>query len=228
MMLGRWVALQDPGRQDFSIHKIAVSVSCWMEFSFGILSAATSRHNLVWARQSIEIFYLFQQSRSVSVLGIAAYLSTCRNRSELRLHSISHYLYLVYHNVTTICDCFETTLVSNNHQNSIKINAPLTYIIQAAMGQCSTLPSEGRHSRRRDDESSHRESRTRKTSSQVAPLSEMSHVEQQQVRSPREGMMDGPVPMDTREDTHTATYRHHMPWVLQCRRNVPKHGATCS
>lgn len=68
------------------------------------------------------------------------------------------------------------------------------------MGQCSTLPSEGRHSRRRDDESSHRESRTRKTSSQVAPLSEMSHVEQQQVRSPREGMMDGPVPMDTRED----------------------------
>lgn len=71
------------------------------------------------------------------------------------------------------------------------------------MGQCSTLPSEGRQSRRggREDESSHRDSRTRKsTSLKVTPLGEFSPMQQQQIRSPKEGMMDGTEPMDTRED----------------------------
>ena len=79
------------------------------------------------------------------------------------------------------------------------------------MGQCSTLPSEGRQSRRtgREEESSHRDTRARKSSgmqvqttsgsSRGQPLSEFSHA-QQQNRSPNNGMMDGIEPMDMRED----------------------------
>lgn len=80
------------------------------------------------------------------------------------------------------------------------------------MGQCSTLPSEGRQSRRggREDESSHRDSRASKSTtlqvqtpnenSRAAHLVEFPHMQQQQVRSPNEGMMDGAEPMDMRED----------------------------
>ena len=81
------------------------------------------------------------------------------------------------------------------------------------MGQCSTLPSEGRQSRRggREDDPSHRDSRARKsTSLQVqtpnvnmrsAPHPEQSSVQQQQQqRNTNEGMMDLTEPMDTRED----------------------------
>mmetsp|Transcript_3088 Transcript_3088/g.6438 ORF Transcript_3088/g.6438 Transcript_3088/m.6438 type:complete len:424 (-) Transcript_3088:131-1402(-) len=71
------------------------------------------------------------------------------------------------------------------------------------MGQCSTLPSEGRQSRRggREDESLHRDSRTRKSSGlKVTPLGEFSPMQQQQIRSPKDGMMDDAEPMDIRED----------------------------
>lgn len=79
------------------------------------------------------------------------------------------------------------------------------------MGQCSTLPSEGRQSRRggREEEPSHRDSRARKSASlQVqtphvnsrgAPIADYSSVQQQQMRSPTHGM-DGTLPMDMRED----------------------------
>jgi len=78
------------------------------------------------------------------------------------------------------------------------------------MGQCSTLPSEGRQSRRggREEESSYRDSRTRKSmqvqnpnaNSRTAQPSEYSATQQQQFRGPNEGMMDSTEPMDTRED----------------------------
>mmetsp|Transcript_54134 Transcript_54134/g.60525 ORF Transcript_54134/g.60525 Transcript_54134/m.60525 type:complete len:439 (+) Transcript_54134:226-1542(+) len=98
------------------------------------------------------------------------------------------------------------------------------------MGQCSTLPSEGRQSRRGgEDNSSHRgmDQRSRKSSSlqvqtQNGSRSEapagFSPIQQQQVRSPDEGMVNYPEPMDMREDiplppdiaTRTRCYRLHL------------------
>lgn len=78
------------------------------------------------------------------------------------------------------------------------------------MGQCSTLPSEGRQSRRggREDESSHRDSRSKKSpsvqvqtpngDSRAVPLAEFSPMQQQQMHNSHEGMIDEA--MDMRED----------------------------
>lgn len=76
------------------------------------------------------------------------------------------------------------------------------------MGQCSTLPSEGRQSRRggREEESSYRDSRARKSlqvqtpngNSRTTQSSEYSPIQQQ--RGTNDGVMDSTEPMDTRED----------------------------
>mmetsp|Transcript_18869 Transcript_18869/g.52697 ORF Transcript_18869/g.52697 Transcript_18869/m.52697 type:complete len:431 (+) Transcript_18869:244-1536(+) len=73
------------------------------------------------------------------------------------------------------------------------------------MGQCSTLPSEGRQSRRggRDEESSYRDSRTRKSLQVQTPNRRASqpadYSSQQQGRGPND-RVDSTEPMDTRED----------------------------
>lgn len=131
-----------------------------------------------------------------------------RNSDLIAFPIISFWYITTYSNS---CDCFETILVSNNHQTGIKITTPLSYILQAAMGQCSTLPSEGRQSRRggREEDPSHRDSRARKsTSLQVQTpkgnsrtVSDSEFMQQQQNRSnANDGVMDCTEPMDMRED----------------------------
>lgn len=103
-----------------------------------------------------------------------------------------------------------------DYPKSLKTTTPLSYILQAAMGQCSTLPSEGRQSRRGEDNSSHRgvdqSTKSRKSSttlqvhtqsgSRSGALSPHYHPISHQGRFPDERMTDGGVsqPMDTRED----------------------------
>jgi hypothetical protein len=114
---------------------------------------------------------------------------------------------------------------SNDHKKTEKTATPLSYILQAAMGQCSTLPTEGRTATSmkrgdavplREDSSSHRQKDKYSQKSQQAkrnsflqvqtqnasprPGTEFSHTQsetvQPQTRNPEAYMSDGPQPMD--------------------------------